>query len=28
LKKMHELYESGKLDAAPNKISYNYVLGE
>lgn len=28
LKQMHELYETGKLDAPPNNISYNYVLGE
>ncbi len=28
LKHMHALYESGKLSESPNKISYNYVLGE
>jgi pentatricopeptide repeat protein len=28
LKQMHELYESGDLEEAPNFISYNYVLGE
>ncbi len=26
LKKMHDLYEAGKLCDSPNKISYNYVL--